>query len=247
MTKERGQPASVARAGAEKQPNDPKRSRKSPPGGRSSVRSEQQRSIESRSAILEAALAEFADKGYDAASIRTIGERAGIHFTLVTYHFKNKRKLWEATISHFFEEVSERWRIEMATMQTQDPFERLRHQFHSFLKFSVKHPNFHRALLHENRMNSPRLEWVIKYFVKPIMDATIPNILKSQKEGLLIEINSTLLYYLLFGACAALSSAAGEISEASDLDIQSDATISEYWHIIDTVVLNRLRPESAAT
>lgn len=210
-----------------------------PPGGRSSQRGEQQRSIESRTSILEAALAEFADKGYDATSIRSIGERAGLHFTLVTYHFKNKRKLWEAAISHFFEEINDSWQSEMAQLKSDDPLDLLRHQFHSFLKFTVRYPNFHRALLHENRHNSPRLEWVIRYFVKPIMDATIPNIVKAQKNGSIQKCDHVLFYYMILGACAALSANAGEIEQSSDLDTKSDATVSEYWNIIDSIIFHR--------
>lgn len=217
-------------------PSDTEKVKKTPPGGRSSVRSEQQRSIDSRNAILEAALAEFADKGYDAASIRSIGERADLHFTLVTYHFKNKRKLWEAVISHFFEEVNERWQLQMAEIQSDDPLERLRHQYRSFLEFSVKYPNFHKALLQENRANNPRLEWVVRFFVKPIMDATIPNIVKAQKRGDLIECDHILLYYLLLGACATLSGAGGEIMLLTDLDLNSDAVIDEYWSMIEALI-----------
>lgn len=200
------------------------------------MRGEQQRSIESRIAILDAALAEFAEKGYDAASIRTIGERAGLHFTLITYHFKNKRKLWEATISHFFDEMNDRWQKEMATMESDNPLDILRHQFHSFLKFSLKFPNFHRAILQENRTNSPRLEWVIKYFVQPLMSASVPNIVKAQKAGDLIRCDYVLLYYLLLGACAAPAAMAGEIAQVSDIDLEDDARIAEYWGIVEAMV-----------
>ncbi len=218
---------------------------KSPPGGRSSLRGEQQRSIESRNAILVAALSEFADKGYDATSIRSIGERAGLHFTLVTYHFKNKRKLWEAAVSHFFEEINDSWQSEMATMSSDDPLDLLRHQFHSFLRFTVRYPDFHRTILHENRHNSPRLDWVIRYFVKPIMDATIPNIVKAQKNGSLQQCDHVLFYYMILGACAALSANTGEIEQSSDLDTKSEATISEYWNIIDAIIFKRIAPASA--
>jgi len=68
------------------------------------------------------------------------------------------------------------------------------------------------------------------------MHATFPNILKSQKDGLLIGCDSVLIYYLLLGACAALSSMSGEIMEATDLDIQNNDTIEEYWGIIDAIV-----------
>lgn len=231
---------------AEARVGSPVRARKkSPPGGRSSLRGEQQRSIESRTSILEAALAEFADRGYDATSIRSIGERAGLHFTLVTYHFKNKRKLWEAAISHFFEEINDSWQTEMATLASVDPLDLLRHQFHSFLKFTVRYPNFHRALLQENRHSSPRLEWVIRYFVKPIMDATIPNIVKAQKNGSIQKCDHVLFYYMILGACAALSANAGEIEQSSDLDTKSDTTIAEYWNIIDSIIFHRTGPDNA--
>lgn len=218
--------------------SEPKRE-KSPPGGRSSLRGEQRRSIESRITILEAALGEFAEKGYDAASIRSIGEKAGVHFTLVTYHFKNKRKLWEATIGHFFDEVSNLWQKEMSHLDSETPIDRLRHQFHSFLRFSLKYPDFHKALIHENRPDSPRFEWVIRYFVKPMMDATIPNISSSQKAGDIAECDTTIFYYLAIGACAALSSMAGELSLIGNIDTKSDDVVDEYWNIVDSLIFSQ--------
>lgn len=128
----------------------------------------------------------------------------------------------------------------MATQASDDPLDLLRHQFHSFLKFTVRYPDFHRALLQENRHNSPRLEWVIQYFVKPIMDATIPNIVKAQKNGLIQKCDHVLFYYMILGACAALSSNAGEIEQSSDLDTKSDATIAEYWSIVDSIIFQRV-------
>src|SRR5438128_918554 len=59
-------------------------------------RREQQRTIETRRAILDAALNEFAERGFEGASVRRIGERAGLEYTLITYHFKNKDTLWRA-------------------------------------------------------------------------------------------------------------------------------------------------------
>src|SRR5712675_826262 len=56
-------------------------------------RAEQLRSLTTRSAILDAALAEFAEKGFKAASIRGIAERIGVQHPLITHHFGNKEGL----------------------------------------------------------------------------------------------------------------------------------------------------------
>src|SRR5258708_6997332 len=72
-------------------------------------RAEQQRSQATRSAILQAALAEFAEKGFDAASIRCIAERTGFQHPLITYHYPSKDLLWRAVAEDTFERIREAW------------------------------------------------------------------------------------------------------------------------------------------
>jgi TetR/AcrR family transcriptional regulator len=52
-------------------------------------RAEQQRSIETRAAILNAAIAEFAERGFEAARIRAIADRLGLQHPLITYHYRS--------------------------------------------------------------------------------------------------------------------------------------------------------------
>ena len=59
-------------------------------------RAEQQRAQSTRTTILEAALAEFAEKGFEAASIRSIAERTGFQHPLITYRYPSKDLLWQA-------------------------------------------------------------------------------------------------------------------------------------------------------
>ena len=57
-------------------------------------RAEQQRSIETRVSILNAAIAEFAERGFEGASIRSIADRLGLQHPLITYHYRSKDILW---------------------------------------------------------------------------------------------------------------------------------------------------------
>src|SRR5258708_31124264 len=77
--------------------------------GRSPKRAEQQRAVNTRRAILDAALTEFAEKGFDAASIRVIAERTGLQHPLITYHFRNKDILWRSAAEFAFEQIREEW------------------------------------------------------------------------------------------------------------------------------------------
>lgn len=71
-------------------------------------RKEQKRAIDTRQSILDAALEEFAERGFDGASVRRIGERAKLDFTLITYHFRNKDTLWREVAGHAFAQAP-RW------------------------------------------------------------------------------------------------------------------------------------------
>ncbi len=48
--------------------------------------------------LIEAAGEEFADKGFERATIRAISERAGTNIAAVNYHFGDKERLYEAAV-----------------------------------------------------------------------------------------------------------------------------------------------------
>src|SRR6195256_5120022 len=74
-------------------------------------RSEQQRSLETRASILNAAIAEFAERGFEAASIRAIADRLGLQHPLITYHYRTKDILWRAAAEHAFAQIQNEWDI----------------------------------------------------------------------------------------------------------------------------------------
>jgi len=56
-------------------------------------RRRQARADATRTALLDAALVEFAANGFEGASTRTIAERAGTHQPQINYHFDSKEAL----------------------------------------------------------------------------------------------------------------------------------------------------------
>src|SRR5258705_5277701 len=77
--------------------------------GRPRKRAEQQRSLETRGAILDAAIAEVAERGFEGASIRAIADRLGLAQPLITYHYPSKDILSRAAAEHAIAPVRAGW------------------------------------------------------------------------------------------------------------------------------------------
>src|ERR1700742_2658893 len=77
-------------------------------------RAEQQRAVETRSAILDAAIAEFAERGFEGASIRVIADRLGLQHPLITYHYRSKDILWRGAGGQGFAPSPHQWDISVA-------------------------------------------------------------------------------------------------------------------------------------
>ncbi|SFM36212.1 TetR/AcrR family transcriptional regulator [Shimia aestuarii] len=74
-------------------------------------------------AILDAAEVEFAESGYDGASLRVIAQRANVAQALIHYHFKNKSRLFEAMVARRAEFINGTRAALLAALfdQPQDP------------------------------------------------------------------------------------------------------------------------------
>src|SRR5450631_3623672 len=124
--------------------------------GRPRKRAEQQRSLETRGAILDAAIAEFAERGFDGASIRSIAERLGLQHPLITYHFRSKDILWRAAAEHAFTQIREEWDTLAPESAGLSPLARLREEYATLFRYTVAFPEFHRFMRQEAFTNSPR-------------------------------------------------------------------------------------------
>lgn len=92
--------------------------KRTPPPTRSGARrapdpADRQRDAErTRQRILDAALGEFAEKGYAGARVRGIADRAGVNSQLISYYFGGKEGLHD--------ELTRRWHEREAGMEAQD-------------------------------------------------------------------------------------------------------------------------------
>src|SRR5260370_1766828 len=120
-------------------------------------RGKQQRAMETQAAILKAALSEFALKGFEAASIRDIGERVGLGHPLITYHYPTKDALWRAVADYVFTEIQRIFDERAPVDATLSPIDRLREEYSGFLHFTIEGQDFPQFTHRENLHGTPRL------------------------------------------------------------------------------------------
>src|SRR5260370_8566382 len=214
--------------------------------GRPQKRAEQQRAVNTRRVILNAALTEFAEKGVDAASMRVIGDRTGLQHPLITYHFRNKDILWRAAAEYAFDQIREEWDKFDETHAGMSPLDRLRAEYRTRCKYPVAFPEFHRFMREECTTNNPRLKWVAKTAVTPLIDRLLPQIAALQKEGVLPQMEPILFHYMMVSLTAMLSEFGPEVRVTRKLVADDPDLAAGYWLAVEKIVFGGASSEPPA-
>src|ERR1700751_4869411 len=204
--------------------------------GRPLKRAEQQRSLETRGAILDAAIAEFAERGFEGASIRAIADRLGLQHPLITYHYRTKDILWRAAAEHAFAQIRAGWDTLAPENSDLPPLVRLREEYATLFRYTVAFPEFHRFMRQESLTDNPRLKWVGETVLTPLLARLIPQIVAAQKQGLLPAFDPILFHYMMVSLTATLSGFGPEMQVTSGLSAENTKVIEAYWRLVDETV-----------
>ncbi len=177
----------------------------------------QARSIETKRRIFEAAAGEFAKRGFDGASTRTIASVAGVKHPIVTYHFKTKIGLWQAVLTDLNEAWDARYQERLQGLRGVDELTTLRLILEEFIWFSAEHAEFHALMSDAAREPSDRLDWLLKQFVKPKLDRIVQLIVSAQEAGRFIQGDPVHLFYLFIGAVTRIFLVEAEVKSITEL------------------------------
>jgi TetR/AcrR family transcriptional regulator len=213
-----------------------KRARAAGRRGHPRKRAEQQRSLETRTAILNAAIAEFAERGFEGTSIRAIADRLGLQHPLITYHYRTKDILWRAAAEHAFAQIKAGWDVSAPESSDLPPLARLREEYATLFRYTVAFPEFHRFMRQEALHNNPRLKWVAKTVVAPLLGRLLPQIVAAQKQGLLPRVDPILFHYMMVSLTATLSGFGPEMEITSGLCAENPKISATYWRLVDETV-----------
>src|SRR6266403_1827464 len=207
--------------------------------GRPRKRAEQQRSLTTRSSILDAAIAEFAERGFEGASIRAIADRLGLQHPLITYHYRSKDILWRAAAEHAFAQIRAGWDASAPEGSELSPLARLRQEYTTLFRYTVAFPEFHRFMRQEAFTDNPRLKWVAETVLAPLLARLLPQIIEAQKAGLLPAVDPILFHYMMVSLTAALSEFGPEMQVTGGLSSGDTKVVEAYWRLVDETVFGQ--------
>jgi len=173
-------------------------------------RQAQQRSIETREKIEQAALTAFSSLGFAGASTSHIAKIAGVSQQLVVYHYKTKRLLWQASAGFIFTKMDDHLGKHMSGHENVHEHEKLALLLKAFIHFSATHPELVGFVLQENHANSEhhdgsRNQWLVENHIRPLHNSLIASISQAQAQGIASSGDPAYLSRILFGAVSTFS------------------------------------------
>jgi len=209
------------------------------------VRKQQQRSIVTQQKLLDAAIEAFSENGFKGTSTRDIAERAGVHHPLITYHFKNKDRLWRAAADKVFRSVRKSLAGAVEDNMDDCPKARMASLIRAYVYYAKQQPAMHKVLIQEAHFPNERLDWLIETHLKPLFEATFVIIEDLQRLGVAPAGNPRLLFNMIRLSSGGLLALGNELKASSDIDVESPETLDEIAEMIVTVFLPGEVPDTA--
>ena len=191
-------------------------------------RRRQQRSIDTRERIIEAAAQEFAEHGFEGASTRNVATQAGVQHPLVVYHFKSKEGLWRAVLTSLNERFGNMYRSRLEGLRGVDAPTKLRLILEDFIRFSAENPVFHWLMSHEASKGGRRMNWLVDEYVRHFFKEITELIRAAQKAGHFVDGDPAHLLYIFVGAVTHLFMLAAEVKKVSGKSPSSQAYVEEH-------------------
>lgn len=198
---------------------------------------------DTRRRILEAAKAEFSDKGLAGARVDAIAARAGANKRMIYQYFGNKEDLWLITLERVYEDM--RTEELMLHVGDVDPEEGMRRLVEFNFRFSAEHPELISLLNNENlhRAKHLRRSRKVPALYSPLL-ALIDDLLKRGVEKKVFRdgIDPMQLYITIAALGYFYLSNTHTLSTIFGRDLSTVRARSERRRHIVEVVLGYLRP-----
>jgi AcrR family transcriptional regulator len=119
----------------------------------------------SKGAIMEAAAALFASKGFDATSLRNIASQAGLSHGIIRHHFGSKLEIWLAIAESAFSRYSsEMLPVISEASQSENAFNAFVKVVRSFIRISMEQPELVNLLVREGGIETSRSNFIKQRF-----------------------------------------------------------------------------------
>ena len=158
-----------------------------------------------RHELLESALVEFGQKGFDGASTRSIAARADAHQPQINYHFDSKEALWAASVDHLFGALGAAiapFPDPSTAVDPHDLAQEVADALRRFVRFAADRPELNRIMVHEATADSARLTWMVETHVRGLHDALGAVWTMLLDAGIAAPVDPASIHYVIVGAAS---------------------------------------------
>lgn len=155
--------------------------------------------------VLAAALAAFAEVGYEAMSLRSLGRELGLSHGALNQRFGSKDKLFYAAVDHGFGDLASAMADHLAASAPSTGVDALRNGIRAFLLASAERPQIVRLMNTLGIAPSERLDHVFEHHVRPLVEPLRLAALADEPSSRQPISTRALFFLVAHGAAAAYS------------------------------------------
>jgi AcrR family transcriptional regulator len=155
-----------------------------------------------RAQILEAALVEFAERGFGEASLAAIARKLGVTAPLVLYHFGSKANLWREAVEVLCAGLASAVESAVEDGRNLDPRSALQLLVRRLVLFFAGNRAAYRLLRDQGGIDSDRADWLTCKHLKPIV-AQIESVYRRAVEnGVVKSAPFETTFFMILGAAS---------------------------------------------
>ena len=150
--------------------------------------------------MLEAAVVEFADHGFEGATWRGIADRAGVSQGLIKFYFEDKAGLWRAALLHAHESQDAELPGPPEGGWAAASREHSAAWVRAFVRHAARHPDYLRMTLRESKPDNARIAWAADTFLRRAHEEFQDAIRALQARGVMVGLDTVSLQFAFLGA-----------------------------------------------
>jgi TetR/AcrR family transcriptional regulator len=186
--------------------------------------------------ILDVAIKSFAEQGYAATTTADVARTAKVTQPLVHHHFGSKDGLWHAAVDRVFADMP-------GLMSEEDGEGPLLSAAERFVRMVAQRPQISAILAHESVSGGPRLDYLLKNYMKRPMRRAVASIKERQAAGVIDPaLRPELLLIFMVGAATHLFNVPALMKEVHGVDVRSEETREDFLAVMRAVILGVMRP-----
>ena len=193
---------------------------------------------ETRERILAAALDVFSDRGFDGASTREIAP-GGRDPAVAQLPLHVQDRAVAGGGRRVFAALGRAMGAHAEGLRGVDALTVARLLVREFVAFSARHPQLHRIITQESKLDGPRMDWLVERHVRPLYHAATAQFAALAEQGHMPAIPPAHLYYILTGAGATMFVLGPECRRLSGLDPASDEVIEAHADAVCLLLFGR--------